>query len=174
MQLPAAPGAPFIPAQLMKATLGLLAFLSVFLGGCQTVPGPMVSLVNLQLSQATAFETTAAFTLRLSNESSEPMQLTGGVHKIYVNGLYVGEGLTAESLDLPRLGTVTQEVTVHLSNLRLATRLRPILESKSFDYRIKSVLYGKPPAGTMRSESEGRLDLTDFQPLPPTPAGPPP
>jgi LEA14-like dessication related protein len=171
----ATPAALFIPAQLMKPNLGLLAFLAVFLGGCQTVPGPAVSLVNLQLTQSTAFETTAAFTLRFSNESPEPMQLTGGVYKIYVNGLYVGEGLSGEPLDLPRLGTATQEVTVHLSNLRLATRLRPILESKSFDYRIRSVLYGKPPAGTMRSESEGRLDLTDFQPPPPTPAaGPPP
>jgi LEA14-like dessication related protein len=158
----------------MKPSLGLLAFLSVLLGGCQTAPGPAVSLVNLQLTQATAFETTAAFTLRLSNELPEPMQITGGVHKIYVNGLYVGEGLTGEPLDLPRLGTATQEVTVHLSNLRLATRLRPILESKSFDYRIKSVLYGKPPAGTMRSESEGRLDLTDFQPPQATPPARPP
>ena len=157
----------------MKPSLGLLAFLSVFLGGCQTAPGPAVSLVNLQLTDATAFETTAAFTLRLSNESPEPMQITGGVHKIYVNGLYVGEGLTGESLILPRLGTATLEVTVHLSNLRLVTRLRPILESKSFHYRIKSVLYGSPPAGTMRSESEGRLDLADLQP-PPPPAGRPP
>ena len=74
----------------MKPSLGLLAFLSVFLGGCQTAPGPAVSLVNLQLTEATAFETTAAFTLRLSNESPEPMQITGGVHKIYVNGLYGG------------------------------------------------------------------------------------
>ncbi|MDD3179181.1 MAG: LEA type 2 family protein [Opitutaceae bacterium] len=150
----------------MKISPVFLISLSVFLGGCQMAPGPAVSLVDLQLTQATAFETTAAFTLRLSNESPEPVQLTGGVYKIYVNGLYVGEGLTGDSMDLPRLGTATQTVTVHLSNLRLLTRLRPILESKCFDYRLKVILYGKPPAGTMRSESEGRLDARDF-PLPP-------
>jgi LEA14-like dessication related protein len=89
------------------------------------VPGPSVGLVNVRFTQATAFETTAAFTLRLSNETPEPLQLDGGVHKIYLNGLYVGEGLSGDTLDLPRLGTATQDVTVHLSNLRMVTRIRP-------------------------------------------------
>ncbi len=153
----------------MKPSLGLLAVFSLLLCGCSTAKGPAVSLVNLRLTQATAFETTAAFTLRLSNESPSPMQLEGGAYEIYLNGLYVGEGLTGEPLDLPRLATATQEVTVHLSNWRLATRIKPILESQNFAYRIKSVVYGKAPAGKMRSVNEGRLDLRDFQPTPPSP-----
>jgi len=149
----------------MKLALGLLAGL-LCVCGCQTRPGPAVSLVNVRFTQATVFETTASFTLRLSNETPEPMLLDGGAHKIYLNGLYVGEGLSGETLDLPRLGTATQEVTVHLSNLRMVTRIKPIIESRSFDYRIKSVVYGKSPAGRMRSVSEGRLDLKDFTPTP--------
>ncbi len=147
----------------------LLFFLSaglLLLCGCQTTPGPAVSLVNVGFNQSTAFETTAIFTLRLSNPTPEPMQLEGGVHKIYLNGLYVGEGLSGEPLSLPRLATATQNVTVHLSNLRMVTRFKPIIESHSFDYRIKSVLYGAPPAGRMRSVNEGRLDLKDFTPTP--------
>ena len=120
--------------------------------------------MNVRFTQATAFETTATFTLRLSNETPEPLQLDGGAHKIYLNGLYVGEGLSGDTLDLPRLGTATQDVTVHLSNLRMVTRIKPIIESKSFDYQIKSVVYGKSPAGRMKSASEGRLDLNDFAP----------
>ena len=149
----------------MKRILALLASV-VVVCGCRTPHGPAVSLVNVRFTQATAFETTATFTLRLNNEMPEPMQLEGGVHKIYLNGLYVGEGLSGETLDLPRLGTATQEVTVHLSNLRMVTRIKPIIESRSFDYRIKSVVYGKSPAGRMRSVSEGRLDLKDFTPTP--------
>ena len=149
----------------MKLILSLLACLFLVCG-CQTTPGPAVSLVNVRFTQATPFETTAAFTLRLSNETPEAVRIVGSMHKIYLNGLYVGEGLNGDTLDLPRLGTATQEVTVHLSNLRMATRIKPIIESQSFDYRIKSVVYGKSPAGRMRSASEGRLDLKDFTPTP--------
>ena len=147
----------------MKSILSLLSCL-LLVCGCRTVPGPSVGLVNVRFTQARAFETTATFTLRLSNETPEPLQLEGGVHKIYLNGLYVGEGLSGDTLDLPRLGTATQDVTVHLSNLRMVTRIKPIIESKSFDYQIKSVVYGKSPAGRMKSASEGRLDLNDFTP----------
>lgn len=154
----------------MRSNSALLALAWVLLCGCSTVEGPAVSLVNLRLAEATAFETTAAFTLRLSNESPEPIQLEGGAYQIYLNGLYVGEGLTGELLDLPRLATVTQEVKVHLSNWRLATRIKPILESQCFDYRIKSVVYGRSPPRKMYSVNEGRLDLRDFQPTQSSPA----
>jgi LEA14-like dessication related protein len=136
------------------------------LTGCATQPGPHVNLVNVRFTEATPLETMALFTLRLSNESPEAMQLDGGVHKIYVNGLYVGEGLNGDPLELPRLGTATQDVTVHLNNIRMATRIKPIIEGRSFDYRIKSVVYSVSPSGRLRSESEGRLDLRDFQPSP--------
>jgi LEA14-like dessication related protein len=121
----------------------------------------------VQFTDATAFETTARFTLRLANETPDTLVLNGGVHKIYVNGLYVGEGLSNEALSLPRLATGTQTVTVHLSNLRLASRLKPLIESKAFAYRIKSTLYATHPAGTIHASSEGHLDLREFQPMPP-------
>ncbi len=149
----------------MKALLFLSAGL-MLLCGCKTPPGPAVSLVNVRLHQSTAFETTATFTLRLSNQTPQPMQLEGGVYKIYLNGLYVGEGLNNETMNLPRLATATQEVTVHLSNLRMVTRIKPILESTSFEYRIKSLLYGAAPAGRLRSEDEGWLNLKDFTSTP--------
>jgi LEA14-like dessication related protein len=134
--------------------------------GCATAPRTGVSLVNVRFTQATAFETTAVFTLRFNNETPEPLQINGGVHKIYLNDHYVGEGLSHEPLELPRFGSVTQTVTVHLSNLRLVARLKPIIESQSFDYRLRSVLHSG--AGRIRTGSEGRLDARDFQP---TPAG---
>ena len=149
----------------MKALLCMVTGL-LLLAGCQTSPGPAVSLVNVGFTHSTAFETTATFTLRLSNETPKPMQLEGGAYKIYLNGLYVGEGLSDATIQLPRLATATQDVTVHLSNLRMITRIKPIIESRSFDYRIKSVLYGTSPAGRLRSVNEGRLDVKDFTPTP--------
>ena len=143
----------------MLAVLSLLPLL-----GCAPKSGPSISIVNVRLTDVTAFETTAVFTLRFGNDTPAPMQLNGGSHKIYINGLYVGEGLTSQQLEVPRLGTATQEVTVHMNNIALATRIKPIIESQSFDYRIRSVLFGKVPAGRLRSESTGRLELKDFTP----------
>jgi LEA14-like dessication related protein len=150
----------------MKRIISLLACLPFLICGCGSKSTTTVNIVNVQFKDITAFETTATFTLRFSNEKPEPVRLTGGVHKIYMNGLYVGKGLSSEALELPRLGTAMQDVTVHLSNIALATRLKPIIESQSFDYRVQSTLYGKSWFNRMHSVSEGRLDLKDFTPTP--------
>ena len=149
----------------MKTTIALLGCVAL-LCGCRSFAPPNVSLVNARFTQATVFETTAEFTLRLNNETPEPMILNGAAHKIYLNGLCVGDGLSNAEIELPRLTSATQQVTVHLSNLMLATRLKPIIESHAFDYRIQSVFYGRQPSGRARAVSEGRLDLNDFQPTP--------
>jgi LEA14-like dessication related protein len=150
----------------MKQFLCLLACLPLLIAGCASQSTVTVGIVNVRLTEMTAFETTATFTLRYSNESPAPVELTGGVHKIYLNGLYVGKGLSSEALVVPRLDTAKQDVTVHLSNLAMITRIKPVIESKSFDYRIKSVLYGKSWMDRMSTVSEGRLDMRDFTPTP--------
>lgn len=142
-------------------TIALCAWL---LTGCSRSAGPSVSLVTFRFENATALETTAVFTLRLSNESPQPQKFTGGVHKIYLNGLYIGRGLSGDRIEVPRLGTLTQEVTVHLSNLALATRIKSILEAKSFDYRVRSTFYGDSWFSRTQTETEGKLDLKDFTP----------
>lgn len=149
----------------MKTVITILASLLLWCG-CSSVEGPSVSLVNVRFTQATALETTAVFTLRLNNEQPSAVKFSGGIHKIYLNGLFVGEGLEDQAVEVPRLGSMTHEVTVHMSNLALATRIKAILEAKSFDYRIKSVFHGITPSGKWRSTSEGKLDLKDFQPTP--------
>jgi LEA14-like dessication related protein len=148
----------------MKRLLALLAT-AVWLGGCGGgTPGPTVSLINLRFEDATALETTATFTLRLSNESPQPVQIKGEVHKIYLNGLYVGKGLSDQTVTVPRLGTITHEVKVHLSNLALATRIKSIIETQTFEYRIVSVFHGQSWFSRRDSESTGKLELKDLIP----------
>lgn len=148
----------------MKMMLPVLLVVAMLLAGCSGSPGPSVSLVTVKFQKATALETTATFTLRLSNEAPEARQFTGGAHRIYLNGLYVGKGLSDATIDVPRLGTVTQDVTVHLSNLALATRIKAIIENERFDYRIQSTFYRKGLFSRMNSTAEGRLELKDFTP----------
>ena len=148
----------------MKFLFALGLAVASGLTGCATAPRFNVSLVNVQFTDATVLESTATFTVRVNNESPESLRIDGAVHRIYLNGLYVGEGLSNETVEVPRLTSGTQRVAVHLNNILMATRVKPILETRAFDYRIKSLPYTK--AGRCRADSAGRLDLKDFTPTP--------
>lgn len=167
----------------MKTIISLMAC-GLLWCGCSRSNGPSVNLVTVHFKEATALETTTEFVLRLGNESPEAKKFTGSTHKIYINGLYVGKGLSDQAIEVPRLGTVTQAVTVHLSNLALATRIKAIIESKRFDYRVQSTFFGDSWLSRAGSETMGQLDWKDFTPTetnerpapahPPAPAGEPP
>jgi LEA14-like dessication related protein len=152
---------------ILLLALGMVVWLGV--GGCTTVrpvENVKVSLVNVRLAQSTVWETTAIFTIRVQNERPEDLRLDGGVHKFYLDGRYVGEGLSNERVPVPRLSSVTQDVTVHLRNISVATRIKPIVEQKRFAYRVASVLYEEAGSRTKRwkLENAGELDLRDFMP----------
>jgi hypothetical protein len=147
----------------MKHLLSLLAVVALFTG-CSRNDGPSVNLVTVHFKEASVLETTAEFVIRLSNDAPEAKKFTGGVHRIYLNGLYVGKGLSDQTIEVPRLGTVTQAVTVHLSNLALATRIKAVIVDKRFDYRVQSTFYGDSWLSRSRSETTGQLDWKDFSP----------
>jgi len=144
-------------------------FLPLAITGCVTNESLEVGLANVSFAHATVFETSCTFSVRIDNPSPAALSLTGSSHRIYLNGLYVGTGLSDAAIDLPRLSSVTLPVSVHLSNLKLATRVKPIIESRSFDYRIQSTLYTQEPSRKIRARSTGRLHLQDFRPMPTSP-----
>jgi LEA14-like dessication related protein len=147
----------------MKLFFSLLAG-ALLCGGCSRSSGPAASLVSVHFKEATLLETTVVFTLRLDNDAPAPLEISGAAHKIYLNDLYVGKGLSDATLTVPRLSSVTNDVTVHLSNLALATRVKSAIESKRVDYRIQSTFYGKSWLDRTSSASEGKLDIKDFMP----------
>ncbi len=150
-------------------SFALLVLTGSLFCSCSTLPedaGVDVELINVRLDEATVFETTAAFTVRVSNETSEPITLEGSVHKFYLNGTYIGKGMSAETLNVARLSSATQEIPVHLRNVALARRIRPILESRTIDYRVSSTLY---LANGIRSQRcrivhDGEVALDEFNP----------
>ncbi len=157
-----------------RAFLKLLCLLPLVavLAGCVTHRAKKeieVSLANIQPGgTATLLETAMAFTIRVQNGLNEDVLLEGSEHKIYLNGTYVGKGLANEPVRVPKLGSSTQVATVYLRNLKLVTRIKPIIESKHMDYRLKSVLYLRINNRPVRMETsqEGALNLSDFQPTP--------
>lgn len=141
--------------------------------GCATVrtraPASIgVSVSNVVPTQATLLETTVAVTLRLTNESSQPLRISGGVFKLHLNGTYAGRAVTSEQLSIPALGTAAPTVTVYLENLvlmRKATELSnarvPVI-SYRLDCRFEA-MDGEHPAQIDASTS-GELDVSAFMP----------
>lgn len=151
----------------LSRLLALCPLILLFAGGCATLPdrgGLTVSLTNVLPTEASLLETTAALTLRLTNERPQPLTLAGGAHRLYLNGSYVGRAVTNERVTVPELGTVTQTVTVHLENLTLIRKVTELSQTNApmISYRLESTLH---PAegqgfGSFRATSTGELDLS--------------
>lgn len=128
--------------------LALLTFFS----GCSLLSGtkPDVSIVDVQFSDVTLFETTADFVVRITNENPEELIISGASHDIYLNDIHIGKGLSDKKLNIPRLGSATQEVKVHISNLSLISHIQSLIDAKNFDYRIESTIYLDDALGLSR------------------------
>lgn len=154
---------------LALASLGLLLS-----SGCVTRPETEdfdVTLVNIasEGNSGGLGEAALRFTLRLQNATPEPVTLTGAAHKIYLNGVYVGQALSNERVEVPRLGTTTGEVTVHLSTFRLTRAFYGMYREQKASYRVISTLYGT--RSTLRTRKEGSVDLRGLN-LPPPATNP--
>jgi LEA14-like dessication related protein len=151
---------------LIYPLLALICLLSTSCATFRHAPQLDVSLVNVQFGETTVFETTLYATVRIQNEEPEPVLIDGAIHKLYLEGLNVGQGSASDRVEIPRLGSATQTVTIHLSNIAMASRLRDIIQSHRLDYRINSKLYTiiDNHTTTAHSKHEGTLDLQQFQP----------
>ena len=152
----------------MKLKTSVFALCVALLTACQTVepaPGLDVTLIDLGFGEVTVLETTLLCTIRIQNPNPVPLQLEGAVHRLYLNGFYIGEGTVSKASAVPRLGSTTQTAKVFLSNLSLIHRLRPIVESQKVDYQLKSTFYARDDQGGRRvnTEAEGGLSLNDFK-----------
>ena len=135
----------------------ILLLTTLMATGCASL-GPMtppdVALVDIQFTDVTVFETSGEITVRLSNENQEPLAIDGAVFKLFLNGREVGKALFSERMEIPRLGTSTQQVALHVSNVALVARLAQMLEQPELDYRIRSKLFVERPYGTRRVKSD--------------------
>jgi LEA14-like dessication related protein len=145
------------------------------LAGCATLaPGPTVglSVVNLRPLQSTVLETGLELTLRLTNESAQPLVLAGSTHKLYLNDSFVGRAVSNERVTVPAFGTATPAVTVYLENLTLLRKATEFAQAPKLAYRLESRLHPADGAafGDVLARATGELDLAGLG-LTPPPAG---
>lgn len=140
-----------------------LVLLTLFLAGCASMGGepPQVTLTNLEAVEATMFETTFKATVRITNVRPDPIQAKGMAIKLYLGGVKIGTGTSPEVLEVPALGSATTVLTIHVNNVAVLTRIKPILETKVIDYAMKGKLYVAARWGTssLKLAGSGRLDL---------------
>lgn len=143
----------------------LLVIAAVAVSGCVTtdpMEPPGVTLVDLDIVDATLFESTLDVAVRISNDNPEPVVIDGAVIKLELNGIKVGKGASDERVELPRLGSVVRRVELHMNHLAMATRIKGIIEAKVLDYGVTGKVYVVRPSGSVRGmsfESRGQLDL---------------
>jgi len=153
----------------MKRLFFLPALAAVFLwlgSGCASfapTDQASVTLVNVQSAHSTIFESTLVLTLRVTNETNQPLQLQGSSHKLTLNGNLVGRGVGDTVTVVPPLGSETFPVTIRMDNLKLLNQFSDGRLPPELAYRLESRLFTQP--GQQRGLTvltEGALDLRPY------------
>jgi LEA14-like dessication related protein len=143
--------------------LALLA-LSVLLAGCASSSlEPLdLNVVDIDVAEATLFETSLDVAIRVSNPNPEALQMEGASFKLVLNDKKVGSGNVADSFTIPRLGSEVVHATFHVNNASALTKLRKILEQETITYGVKGTLWVERGYGTKKIKIDrgGELDLS--------------
>ena len=155
----------------MAAFLGATVLLAVT-SGCASMGAlePLdVTLVNLNVSEVTVFETTLVAKLRITNPNPEGLTVDGASFKLYLEDKKVGTGTTKETFTIDRLDSSVVDVIFHINNASALLRLKDILEDrdKEISYGVRGGLYTQGTFGTkkIKVEKTGLLDLEGGMPL---------
>ena len=148
--------------------LAVFALVSLLLTGCSShgpVGGMTATLVDIRPTNASLLESEVVATVRLTNENIAPLGFSGLQIKLYLNGSYVGNGLSNQPFGIPPLNSGTQTVTLHLQNLALVKQLAAISDSQTVAYRLDTVLYQTidEEKNTIKTSSQGSLDLRSIE-----------
>lgn len=151
--------------RILPTTLLLLSMIPLLLTqGCASLgslDSPELTLVNLELTEATVFETTLEVQLRIANPNPEPITFNGAKFKLTLEDRKVGRGMSPETVTIPRLATGVVSIPFHVNNATLLLRLKDILDTKSVRYGVQGTLYLERSLGSrkLKMKSEGQLDF---------------
>lgn len=127
------------------------------LAGCATLDlvRPAVSLADIRLADVSLLETTVVLTLRIDNGNRFPLALEGAVYDLSIDGERIGRGSSSAPLDVPRLGSATHDITLHLRNSEVLRALRNALSGGGVDYRIEARHWVDTPLGRRAIDTVG-------------------
>ena len=132
----------------------------IFISGCSSLntSPPDVSLVDIEFGEVTLFETSLLVTTRLRNDSNQPLNITGMVQELSLNGTRLGKAMSRENLRLKPLESKRVVSTLELSHLNLALNLSDLINSPKLNYSLQSEFFLEGLFGrTIRSSKDGVL-----------------
>lgn len=122
----------------------LLLFVLMALPGCATpdnVQPPSIDLANLRLGSAGLLSQELELDIRIGNPNDFSIPLSGLAFTLEVNGLPFAEGLSNNSVTVPRLGYANTQVTGNTNTLSLLRQLMTLGNSDRIDYRLFGTAY---------------------------------
>jgi LEA14-like dessication related protein len=148
------------------ALIGLLALLA--LGACAQVgeaEPPQVRLTDLRLLPGGLLEQRFQVDLRLANPNDFDLALDGLTFELALNDRPFAEGVTNESVTIPRLGEATVRVVASTTLMDMVQQALTLGERDDLSYRIEGVVYLR---GGLRRKvpyaRSGKMQLLPDQP----------
>lgn len=144
--------------------LGLvLALVLLSTTGCATtgLEAPDLTLVDLQLDNVTVLESSGTVVLRLANSNPDPLRIDGLAFDLELDGRRIGQALSPEAVEVPRLSTATVEAQLNVNHLAVLSLLQGALETEQVRYALSGKVYVLTDYGrrTLRIEKSGLFDF---------------
>jgi LEA14-like dessication related protein len=142
----------------------IIVALLIFAMGCASSSSfePLgVTLVDLEVTEVTVFETTLAAQLRITNPNPEAISIDGGSFTLYLDEKKIGRGTTAEAFTVERLDSTITEVVFHINNASALLRVKQTFGRDEVSYGVRGSLFTQGTFGTknLKIEKTGRIDL---------------
>jgi LEA14-like dessication related protein len=129
-----------IPLLCMVVVAGLM-----ILDGCagfgRRLESPEISLANISLQEAKAFETTFELALRVFNTNDVPLEIRGIECELEINGNKLAKGVSATQTKVPAFGTELVRMTVYSSMLGMVKSMLDMIRSAQSDQIPRKMNY---------------------------------
>jgi LEA14-like dessication related protein len=125
-----------------------------------------ITLVNLEFTEATLFETTMVAQIRVANPNPDPLSFEGASFKLYLDDRKVGTGMVPDPFTVEELATTVVKATFHLNNATAAFRIIDVLrDRREVGYGVRGSLFTDAAIGRrkLRVEKMGVLDLENLE-----------
>ncbi len=124
-----------------------------------SVDAPDVHVISVEPLERQGVEQRVRVDLRVRNPNNFPLAFEGVRFRLFVNGEPLGQAISGETINLPRLGETIASVTATTTLLDLMRQVARLTERGSaLDYRLEGELYLRDPfKRSLRFERSGAL-----------------
>ncbi len=148
------------------AALAVIVAITIF--GCSSTGSlePLqVTLVDLQITEMTLFETGMVARLRVTNPNPEALTIDGASFKLILDDKKIGTGTTKETFTVERLDSAVIDAVFHINNASALLRLKGIMGKTEVSYGVRGHLYTQSSFGTkmLNVDKMGTIDLADMK-----------